>query len=96
MVKRMSGLKKGMSPLCSPAKCASVSELHSPAARTKVYRRGYHARMITPPAVFGHEFAARLLRWPVPPADWKTGDRVVAANSAPAESALEKSSTQPR
>src|ERR1044071_2969061 len=23
----------------------------------KVYRRGYHARMIVPPAVFGHEMA---------------------------------------
>ena len=23
----------------------------------KVYRRGYHARMITPPSVFGHEVA---------------------------------------
>ena len=26
----------------------------------KVYRRGYHARMITPPAVFGHEFAGTI------------------------------------
>ena len=23
----------------------------------KVYRRGYHAKMIVPPALFGHEFA---------------------------------------
>ena len=26
----------------------------------KVYRRGYHARMIVPPAVFGHEFAGHV------------------------------------
>ena len=49
----------------------------------KVYRRGYHARMITPPAVFGHEFAGTITEMAENVADWKTGDRVVAANSAP-------------
>ncbi|MBW1982411.1 MAG: zinc-binding dehydrogenase [Deltaproteobacteria bacterium] len=47
----------------------------------KVLLRGYHERMITPPAVFGHEFAGLVVssknkRFPV-------GSRVVAANSAP-------------
>src|SRR2546428_7012094 len=47
----------------------------------KVFRRGYHARMIVPPALFGHEMAGTV-------ADPGTsglprGARVVAANSAP-------------
>jgi L-iditol 2-dehydrogenase len=54
----------------------------------KVFNRGYHARMIVPPAVFGHEFAGVISE--VAKADakgrplgWKVGDRVVVANSAP-------------
>ncbi|HPU55091.1 MAG TPA: zinc-binding dehydrogenase [Verrucomicrobiota bacterium] len=48
----------------------------------KVFRRGYHARMIVPPAVFGHELAGTICE--VRDAgDWREGDRVVAANSAP-------------
>src|SRR5216117_1466140 len=50
----------------------------------KVWKQGSHARMIKPPAIFGHELAgvveeageALLNRFPV-------GMRVVAANSAP-------------
>jgi L-iditol 2-dehydrogenase len=76
----------------------------------KVFKRGYHAKMIVPPAVFGHELAGVICEVadaggagsPLPaarpnakdgahgvtrPADagvkWKTGDRVVVANSAP-------------
>ena len=90
----------------------------------KVFKRGYHARMIVPPAVFGHEFAGVISEVAPPhPAplprlaaereknqealgdfpsprpcgekvvpsgrdrmrgfDWKIGDRVAAANSAP-------------
>jgi len=85
----------------------------------KVFKRGYHAKMIVPPAVFGHELAgticeiadgragspladdggasvpaSRLVSSLAPPngsgahgvtrpAEWKIGDRVVAANSAP-------------
>jgi len=53
----------------------------------KVYRRGYHARMIVPPAVFGHELAGTIIEVRDgsrgAAAGWKTGDRVVAANSAP-------------
>ena len=64
----------------------------------KVFKRGYHARMIVPPAVFGHEMAG-IVSEVAPPApsdggrmaarpgggnlDWKIGDRVVPANSAP-------------
>lgn len=47
----------------------------------KVWRRGYHARMIQPPAVFGHEFAGRVVLSNHP--GWQAGDRIVAANSAP-------------
>jgi L-iditol 2-dehydrogenase len=63
----------------------------------KVFKRGYHAKMIVPPAVFGHELAgtiseiAPLTRpdsHPLPARrgegpDWSVGDRVVVANSAP-------------
>jgi L-iditol 2-dehydrogenase len=65
----------------------------------KVFKRGYHAKMIVPPAVFGHELAGIICEIadgragsPLPadgahgvarPTDWKIGDRVVAANSAP-------------
>ena len=52
----------------------------------KVYR-GYHARMITPPAVFGHEFAGTITEIAENVADWKTGDRVVPPIPPPAESA---------
>ena len=71
----------------------------------KVFKRGYHAKMIVPPAVFGHEFAGTISEVadgragsPLPaarpdakdgahgvtrPAEWRIGDRVVGANSAP-------------
>jgi L-iditol 2-dehydrogenase len=47
----------------------------------KVFKRGYHARMIVPPAVFGHELAGVIAESERP--DWRAGDRVVVANSAP-------------
>lgn len=49
----------------------------------KVFKRGYHARMITPPAVFGHEFAGVITAVGEGAAAGAVGDRVVAANSAP-------------
>jgi L-iditol 2-dehydrogenase len=49
----------------------------------KVFQRGYHACMITPPAVFGHEMAGMICEVGPDVTDWKVGERVVAANSAP-------------
>jgi len=51
----------------------------------KVFKRGYHAKMIVPPAVFGHELAGAIseLGDGSSAMGWKTGDRVVVANSAP-------------
>ncbi len=49
----------------------------------KVFRRGYHARMIVPPALFGHELAGDIVVAGERVTKFKTGDRVVAANSAP-------------
>ncbi|MBI3878198.1 MAG: zinc-binding dehydrogenase [Verrucomicrobia bacterium] len=69
----------------------------------KVFKRGYHAKMIVPPAVFGHEIAGVISEVEAPltpslsPSDgarvgdrpgegmtqWRVGDRVVVANSAP-------------
>jgi L-iditol 2-dehydrogenase len=49
----------------------------------KVFRRGYHARMIVPPALFGHELAGTVVEAGAGVADFATGDRVVALNSAP-------------
>src|SRR5205809_1757981 len=49
----------------------------------KVFRRGYHARMIVPPAVFGHELAGIISETTPEAGNWRNGDRVVVANSAP-------------
>jgi L-iditol 2-dehydrogenase len=63
----------------------------------KVFKRGYHAKMIVPPAVFGHELSGVIseigltpsLSHPMgeggrrPGEGWSVGDRVVVANSAP-------------
>ena len=64
----------------------------------KVFKRGYHAKMIVPPAVFGHELSGVISEVQSPSAfvklrrdekskvqswNWQIGDRVVVANSAP-------------
>ncbi len=49
----------------------------------KVFRRGYHARMIVPPALFGHELAGDVVAVGSEVRGWYVGQRVVAANSAP-------------
>src|ERR1700733_1188804 len=49
----------------------------------KVFKRGYHARMIVPPAVFGHEFSGVISEVHPETAGWQVGERVVVANSAP-------------
>jgi L-iditol 2-dehydrogenase len=54
----------------------------------KVFKRGYHAKMIVPPAVFGHELAGvicetRSAEGGTRNEEWRVGDRVVVANSAP-------------
>jgi L-iditol 2-dehydrogenase len=49
----------------------------------KVFRRGYHARMIVPPALFGHELAGTVVEAGDGVIDFSPGDRVVALNSAP-------------
>lgn len=49
----------------------------------KVFKRGYHARMIQPPALFGHELSGVIEEVADQVADWRVGDRVVVANSAP-------------
>src|SRR5262245_45910186 len=50
----------------------------------KVWKQGYHARMIKPPAIFGHELAGVVAQAGHAIADrFPRGMRVVAANSAP-------------
>jgi L-iditol 2-dehydrogenase len=49
----------------------------------KVFRRGYHARMIVPPALFGHELAGDIVGVGENVTGWHVGQRIVAANSAP-------------
>jgi L-iditol 2-dehydrogenase len=50
----------------------------------KVWKRGYHAKMIQPPAVFGHEVVGEIVSvGKRVDARWRLGTRVVAANSAP-------------
>lgn len=49
----------------------------------KVWKRGYHARMLQPPCPFGHEFAGLIDEVHPETTGWRPGDSVVAANSAP-------------
>src|SRR3954469_19624817 len=49
----------------------------------KVFLRGYHARMIMPPALFGHELAGDIVAMGERVKGFEIGQRVVAANSAP-------------
>src|SRR5579871_1640420 len=50
----------------------------------KVWKRGYHAKMIQPPAVFGHEVVGEVVAMGKRvDSRWRLGMRVIAANSAP-------------
>ena len=49
----------------------------------KTYRQGFHARMITPPAVFGHELAGVVEEVGEGVSNFAPGMRVVSANSGP-------------
>jgi L-iditol 2-dehydrogenase len=51
----------------------------------KILKRGYHAKMLTPPSPFGHELAGTIceIAESSTGSTWKIGDHVVVANSAP-------------
>src|SRR5260370_19137220 len=50
----------------------------------KVWQRGYHAKMIQPPAVFGHEVGGEVAAvGKRVDARWRLGLRLIAPNSAP-------------
>jgi L-iditol 2-dehydrogenase len=49
----------------------------------KVYRQGFHARMIVPPAVFGHELAGVVEEVGAGAESFAPGMRVVTSNSGP-------------
>lgn len=49
----------------------------------KVFQRGYHAKMIVPPAIFGHELAGEVEVVGREVRGLEPGMRVVSANSAP-------------
>lgn len=51
----------------------------------KVYRRGYHAKMLKPPITFGHELAGTVEEVGAGVTKFRVGDRVVALNSAPCD-----------
>lgn len=51
----------------------------------KVYRRGYHAKMLKPPILFGHELAGVVVEVGEGVSKFRVGDRVVALNSAPCD-----------
>ena len=51
----------------------------------KVFRRGYHAKMLTPDRLFGHEAAGTVVEVGEGVSDFALGDRVVPLNSAPCD-----------
>jgi L-iditol 2-dehydrogenase len=51
----------------------------------KVYRRGYHAKMLTPDRLFGHELAGTVEQVGDGVTAFAIGDRVVPLNSAPCD-----------
>jgi len=51
----------------------------------KVYRRGYHAMMLKPPVVFGHELAGVVAAVGAGVTNFAVGDRVLPLNSAPCD-----------
>ncbi|HMD21682.1 MAG TPA: zinc-binding dehydrogenase [Alloacidobacterium sp.] len=63
----------------------SVSAALTCGTDLKVYRRGYHAKMLKPPIPFGHELAGIVVEAGKGVTDFRVGDRVVALNSAPCD-----------
>ena len=61
----------------------------------KVFRNGSHAKMLKPPALFGHEYAGIVERVGAGVTRWKPGARVVGANSAPCRSCFFCQRNQP-
>ena len=51
----------------------------------KVYRRGYHAMMATPPFLFGHELAGIVVEAGSGVSKFVPGDRIAPMNSAPCD-----------
>src|SRR3984885_13427520 len=51
----------------------------------KVYRRGYHAKMLTLNRLFGHEVAGVVAQVGEGATNFQIGDRVVPLNSAPCD-----------
>jgi L-iditol 2-dehydrogenase len=51
----------------------------------KVYRRGYHAKMLMPDGRFGHELAGTVVELGEGQTHFAIGDRVVPLNSAPCD-----------
>ena len=51
----------------------------------KVYRRGYHAKMLTQDRLFGHELAGTVTQIGAGVENFSVGDRVVPLNSAPCD-----------
>ena len=51
----------------------------------KVFRRGYHAKMLTPDRLFGHEMAGTVVEVGAGTRHFAEGDRVVPLNSAPCD-----------
>lgn len=54
----------------------------------KIFKRGYHAKILVPPAPLGHELAGVISEVHSSVTGWQPGQRVVVANSAPCGSCV--------
>jgi L-iditol 2-dehydrogenase len=76
-------------PLASPGELVlRVGAALTCGTDLKVYRRGYHAKMLTLDRLFGHELAGTVEQVGEGVTDFAVGDRVVPLNSAPCDHCL--------
>jgi L-iditol 2-dehydrogenase len=79
-------VEKVMRPMAGPGELVlRVDVALTCGTDLKVFRRGYHAKMLTPDRLFGHELAGTVVEVGAGVVGFAEGDRVVPLNSAPCD-----------